>query len=155
MAFSRAPGVGKSNRQALRALRCRADRPALAMGGQIIDATVVPAPKQRNTKPRRSRSRKGAYLKIGKQRRLGKRIVMLVCRSSTARPRSGRLPMPRRPKSLVGRSTLPFRCSATKIMSASTAAAIRLLRGRQTARAGVNAPEVGAHLQDHHRWLGG
>ncbi len=39
----------------------------LAMGGQIIDATIVAAPKRRNTEERSARSRKAAFRKSGKQ----------------------------------------------------------------------------------------
>jgi transposase, IS5 family len=38
----------------------------LAMGGQIIDATIVTAPKRRNTEAKRRTSKKGAFPRIGR-----------------------------------------------------------------------------------------
>jgi transposase len=65
------------------------DRGYLAMGGQIIDATVVPAPKQRNTEAEKAAIKEGACPRTGSRPRRGKRIAMRAGRSSTARPRSG------------------------------------------------------------------
>jgi len=76
------------------------DRGYLAMGGQIIDATVVPAPKQRNTE------------KSGSRPRRDKRTAMRAGRSSTAKPRSGKAPTRGRPSP----SIWPSRCLATASM---------------------------------------
>lgn len=53
--------------KAIDALFARAvleDRGYLAMGGQIIDASVAPAPGQRNTEEERPRSRKAVLLGV-------------------------------------------------------------------------------------------
>lgn len=94
------------------------DQGYLAMGGQIIDATVVPRRSSAIPRTRRQRSRKGGSPSTGRtsQPRSGRRIVMPAGASSTPRPRSGKAPIPSR----SSRSTLPSRCSATKIISAST-----------------------------------
>jgi hypothetical protein len=92
------------------------DRGYLAMGGQIIDATVVPAPKQRNTEAEKAAIKEGASPKSGSQPRRGKRTAMRAGRSNTAKPKSARVPIPRRPN----RSIWPSRCSATRTTSAST-----------------------------------
>jgi hypothetical protein len=70
------------------------ERGYLAMGGQIIDATVVPAPKQRNTWRRRRRSRKGRTPEDWTLPRPGRRIGMRAGRSNTARPKCPRAPIP-------------------------------------------------------------
>lgn len=92
------------------------DRGYLAMGGQIIDATVVPAPKQRNTEAEKAAIKEGRVPEDWMPAKVRKRIAMPAGRSSTARPRSGRAPIPGQPS----RSISPSRCSATKIISAST-----------------------------------
>jgi hypothetical protein len=40
-------------------MRCSSDRGYLAIGGQIIDATVVPAPRQRNSEEEKAAIRQG------------------------------------------------------------------------------------------------
>ncbi len=93
------------------------DRGYLAMGGQIIEATVVP---RSSGTPRRRRrpSRRTGYPSAGRiaLRRSGKRIAMPAGASSIPKPRSRKARTPR-PSS---RSILPSRCSATKTISAST-----------------------------------
>jgi hypothetical protein len=61
----------------------------LAIGGQIIDANVVPAPKQRNTEDDKTALKKGHIPERWKDKpaKLGRRIVMRVGASSTPRPR--------------------------------------------------------------------
>jgi len=54
------------------------DRGYLAMGGQIIDATVVPAPKQRNIEVEKAAIKEGAYPRTGNRPKRSKRIVMRV-----------------------------------------------------------------------------
>jgi IS5 family transposase len=65
------------------------DRGYLAMGGQIIDATVVPAPKQRNTQEEKAAIRKGGSPSAGRtsQPSSGRRIAMHAGASSTPKPR--------------------------------------------------------------------
>lgn len=60
MAVPGKAGAGKGERQALRPLRCRAHRSGLLGDGrQIIDTTVVPAPKQRNTEEEKAATKDG------------------------------------------------------------------------------------------------
>lgn len=112
------------------------DRGYLAMGGQIIDATVGPAPKQRNTdeEGRRQRPKGGnAAIKQGKiperwkekpaKIRQKDRDARWTVKYSKAKIREGADPNPR----ASSRSTLPSRCSAT----ASTRACPGDRRGAQ------------------------
>ena len=92
------------------------DRGYLAMGGQIVDATAVPAPSSATPKPRRRRSRRGASPRTGSRPRRDKRTAMRAGRSSTAKPRSAREPIPRQRSPSIS----PSRCSATRTTSAST-----------------------------------
>jgi IS5 family transposase len=100
------------------------DRGYLAMGGQIIDATVVPATKQRNTEGEKAAIKEGRVpqdWKPAKARQKDRDARWSIKYSKpvlslSKGPRSGRAPTPKRPS----RSISPSRCSATKIMSAST-----------------------------------
>ncbi len=65
--------------KALRPLQCRTtDRGYLAMGRQIIDATVVPVPKQRNTEEEKAAIKEGRIPRHGRQSQPGsvRRIAM-------------------------------------------------------------------------------
>ena len=50
----------------------------LTMGGQIVDATIIAAPKQRNTRPSGRRLKRGRSRRAGKRNRpsCGRRIAM-------------------------------------------------------------------------------
>jgi transposase, IS5 family len=86
----------------------------LAMSGQIVDATIVAAPKQRNTKDEKKAIRKAGFPRTGKTSPASSRrkIATRAGRSNTPRPsRATR----RRRKSIW-----PFLLSDIKIMSRST-----------------------------------
>jgi transposase len=87
----------------------------LAMSGQIIDASIVAAPKQRNTEARSATSRKAAFRRHGLKSRpnCARRTAMRAGRSNTPRPN----PAPRALRGLISQSQL----LVTKITSASTA----------------------------------
>src|SRR6266576_3702750 len=72
----------------------------LAMGGQIVDATIVAAPKQRTTADGRRRSRRGAYHRIGR-----------------TSPRN----CARRTRTRAGQRSMNARISVTRTISASIA----------------------------------
>jgi transposase, IS5 family len=90
------------------------DAGSLAMSGQIVDATIVAAPKQLQYGRRERRSRKGAFPRIGRRSRPNshKRTAMRAGRSNTRRPS--------RRRTARRRSTSPFPPSATRTMSRST-----------------------------------
>ena len=94
----------------------------LAMSGQIIAASIVAAPKQRNTagekrdiKARSATSRKAAFRRRGRRTRpsCGRRTATRAGRSNT--------PRPSRARTAPGASISRSRPSATRTMSASTA----------------------------------
>ncbi len=84
----------------------------IAMGGPIIDASLIAAPKQRNTEAEKAASGKGAFPRTGRPGPPSSptRIATRAGRSSSARPRSA--PTTRRRP-----STSPFRHSATRRMA--------------------------------------
>lgn len=91
------------------------DRGYLAVGGQIIDATVVPTPKAAQHPSREDRDQGGAYprgLEAGRGVAEGSRCPLV----DQVQQRFGKVPIPRQPS----RSILPSRCSATRIILAST-----------------------------------
>ena len=69
----------------------------IAMAGQIVDAWLIAAPKQRNTEEEKAASRRGASRRPGARTRPGSvtRTATRAGRSSSARPRRG--PMGRPP----------------------------------------------------------
>ena len=87
----------------------------LAMSGQIVDASIVAAPKQRNTEARSATSRKAAF------RRRWCRSRPSCARRTATRAGPSNTPRPSRawtaPRASISRS----RPSATRTMSASTA----------------------------------
>ena len=88
----------------------------IAMGGQIVDATVVAAPKQRNTEDEKRALREGRIPEAwaSKPARLAQKdrdALWTVKYSKQSRRRTARSAW-----------TSPSRCSATRTMSASTAA---------------------------------
>ena len=99
------------------------DRGYLAMGGQIIDATVVPAPKQRNTEAEKTAIKEGRVPEAwkGKPAKLRQkdRDARWSVKYSKAKVKDGA--DPRR----SNQSTLPSRCLATKTTSASTGRIMR------------------------------
>lgn len=88
----------------------------IAMGGQIVDASLIAAPKQRNTEDERRRSKRGVFPRIGKPSppSSATRTETPVGRSSSARPRSA-------PTERGRLSTSPFRHSAIRTTSRSIA----------------------------------
>ena len=100
------------------------DRGYLAMGGQIIDATVVPAPKQRNTQEEKTAIKEGRIpkewtpAKVGQKDRDARWSIKYSkpVLSLSKGPRSRKALIPGRPS----RSIWPFRCSATKTISELT-----------------------------------
>ena len=85
----------------------------IAMGGQIVDATLIAAPKQRNTEEEKTAIKQGRIPEHGKAKP-ARRTATRAGRSSSARPRSG----------LTARSqpsTSPSRRSAIRTTSRSTA----------------------------------
>jgi len=73
------------------------DRGYLAMGGQIIDANVVPAPKQLNTEPEKAAIEEGRVPEGSSPAKARQRTAMRAGRSSIARPRSGPVAIPELP----------------------------------------------------------
>lgn len=92
------------------------DRGYLAMGGQIIDATVVPAPKQRNTQEEKTAIKEGRIRKEWTPAKVRQkdRDARWSIKYSKAKVRKA--PIPGRPS----RPIWPFRCSATKTISELT-----------------------------------
>jgi transposase, IS5 family len=88
----------------------------IAMGGQIVDASLIAAPKQRNTEDEKRRSRKAAFPRTGRPSppSSGTRIAMRAGRSCSARPRSA-------PTERSRPSTSPSRPSAIRTTFRSTA----------------------------------
>jgi hypothetical protein len=87
----------------------------LAMSGQIIDASIVAAPKQRNTEGEKRDIKEGRIPPAWAESRpnCARRTAMRAGRSNTPRPNRA----PRAPRGLISQSQL----LVTKITSASTA----------------------------------
>ena len=92
------------------------DKGLLAMGGQILDATVVQARPARLTARRRRSSAVAGRRPAGRRRGRRRSTGMRAGRSSVAA--SARHPGTGRP--VGSRSRSRYRCSATRAMSAST-----------------------------------
>ncbi len=92
------------------------DRGYLAMGGQIIDATVVPAPKQRNTEAEKAAIKEGRVPEgwTPAKARQKDRDARWSIKYSKAKLREGAVPGAAKPVDLA------IRCSATRTISAST-----------------------------------
>ena len=86
----------------------------LAMGGQIIDASIVAAPKQRNTEGEK-RDIKAA------SRRSGQRSPPSCAKRTATRAGGSNTPRPSRARRARPASISPSRSSATRTTSASTA----------------------------------
>ena len=86
------------------------------MGGQIVDATVVAAPKQRNTEDEKRAIKEGripeAWAEKPAKLAQKDRDARWTVKYTKAKPR----------RTARSASTSPSRCSATRTMSASTAA---------------------------------
>ena len=87
----------------------------IAMAGQIVDASLVAAAKQRNTEDEKADIKAGLSPRHGKRSRrsCGRRIAMPAGPSSSARPSRKRM--------AKSKSTSRSRASATRTMSRSTA----------------------------------
>ena len=96
------------------------ERGYLAMGGQILDATIIPAPRQRNTGEEKAAIKEGRIPDGWKPARARQkdRDARWTVKYSKAKVKEGS--DPGHPVQLAGRSISPFRCSATRTMSAST-----------------------------------
>lgn len=96
------------------------DRGYLAMGGQIIDATVVPAPKQRNTEAEKTAIKGGRVPEDWKpaKARQKDRDARWSIKYSKAKVKEGA--DPEAAKSPGGLSISPFPCSATRTISVPT-----------------------------------
>ena len=88
----------------------------LAMSGQLVDASIVAAPKQRNTKKEKQAIKEGRVPRIGRtdQPSSGRRTAMPAGRSSTRRPS--------RVRTAGRRSISRSRSSATRATLAPTGA---------------------------------
>ena len=122
------------------------------MGGQIIDASIVAAPKQRNTDGRSRRSRKAAFRTHGRTSlpSLPRRTAMRAGRSNT--------PKPSRVRTACRESISPFPLSATRTTSPSTAAhgLIRTWTATDAARHdGAQLPDLLDRDEHGERGLGG